>query len=226
MKTQYIIIEGVDGIGKTTQLNKLKSFLLSRTNSIVHTTKALGGDGNCEFQKSIRNVLLSNKFPHNNPVLEETLFMISDMEGIEQAKQFIVNHYNGVVLKDRGPVSHVVYNLAKHGTDELINSVYPPLLNAEKEMMSKFSGVSLILMPDNIEWVFNRLKSRNSKEGVEIVSRLENEDIQRRVYELMENAHNLKSLEGINIKHIFIKETDTEWDVHKKIIQELFGNVI
>lgn len=226
MKTQYIIFEGVDGIGKTTQLSLLKSFLLNRTNSIVHTTKALGGDGTCEFQKSIRTILLSNKFPHNNPTLEESLFMISDMEGIKQAKKFIQTHYSGVVLKDRGPVSHVVYNLAKHGTDELVNTIYSPLLNAEKELMSESSGVSLILMPDNIEWVFNRLKSRSEKEGVEIVNRLENEPMQRRVYEFMENVHNLTLLEGLNIKHIFVKETDTAYNVHRKIVRELFGDVL
>lgn len=217
MKYEYIIFDGTDGVGKTTQLELLKSYL-NRTTAVVHHTKGLGGTGRCEFQSAIRAVLLNNKFPKNNPLLEETLFCIADLEGLNQADQFMAEQKRGVILKDRGPVSHIAYALAKHGDIDIIEQVYPNLLTKEKEMFQKYKGVSIVMLPNSLEWTLKRVWNR----GETILNRIENAELQKKVYETMENAHNIKWLSGLNIKYVFVSEQDSKWDIHNRILNILF----
>lgn len=217
MKYEYIIFEGTDGVGKTTQLELLKSYL-NRTNAVVHHTKGLGGDGRCEFQNALRTVLLHDKFPKNNPFLEEMLFSIADLEGLSQADRFMQEQKRGVILKDRGPISHIAYALAKHRDENLIDRIYPDLLKKEREMMEKYKGVSIILLPDSLEWASNRIRTRNAN----IVDRLENSEMQRSVYEIMLNANNTKWLADMPMKYIFVSESDTKWEIHNKILNLIF----
>ena len=57
-----IVVEGADGLGKSTQLNRIKMKLESQGVN-THSTRLLGGDKTCDFQLALREVLLHDKFP-------------------------------------------------------------------------------------------------------------------------------------------------------------------
>jgi dTMP kinase len=99
----YIVIEGIDTVGKSTQIEKLKQKLLNYT-----FTKEPGGT---EFGKQIREIALFQTF--QNPKTELFLFL-SDRS--EHYKSVIENTLN--VLSDRSFISGIAYALSNKDFDE------------------------------------------------------------------------------------------------------------
>ena len=179
---KFICIEGLDGLGKTTQINLLQD-TLQKKGWKVHSTRALGGDGKDDFQLSIRKTILSNKFPKENAILEEELFALADGAGTEVALKFLNDTPEGVVLKDRGLVSHLCYAAAKDLDMVKIRDIFSPQAKMEAQIEVDHGCHYIVMIPDDISWLQDRIKTRNIQTGVEIVERLENENFQRKVLE-------------------------------------------
>lgn len=223
---RYIVFEGLDSIGKSTQLN-LFSMALRDKGFSVHSTRALGGDGKDEFQNNIRNVILSNKFPKSEAILEEELFALSDRAGTETALDFLKNNENGIVLKDRGLISHLCYAAAKDMDLSKIRDIFTKQAETEAEIDRLFGAHYVILIPDDISWLDKRLQNRNKTQGVEIVTRLENQEFQKKVLSQILVAVEKQGIQynlpvkNISFSLVKVSENDNPQAVQAKIMKAI-----
>ena len=99
----FITFEGIDGCGKSTQLNLLKEYLMQNNFNVV-TTREPGGT---ELSEQIRNILLS---VHNeiSPITELLLFEASRSHLVETIIKPALDK-NMIVLSDRFFDSTVAY---------------------------------------------------------------------------------------------------------------------
>ena len=79
MKGKFIVFEGIDGSGKTTQINQLSKWLIStdlipKNNQLVITREP----GGTELGKSIRSLLLDNSREKNPDSITELLLYAAD----------------------------------------------------------------------------------------------------------------------------------------------------
>jgi thymidylate kinase len=209
-KIKFLTIDACDAIGKTTLVNGLKKHFSEKN---IHSTRLLGGDMNDDYQMILRNLLLHKKFPKDSVELEEQLFAMTDLEGIKIAKEFLIDNPQGLVIKDRGCASHVCYALAKSMNLQQISKVHAEVIRQEKVIASEYGGLNILMIPENLDFIFERLHKRNQIQGVEIVERLENRSTQEMVVEAMKQLPNLMLMQGINFETILIKEHHNIKDV-------------
>ncbi len=108
---QHIVIDGLDGCGKTTQIKLLKTYFESLGKTVL-LTRGIGGPVGSEMEL-IRKFLFENHL--NDKYIEEKVFAIAEEANLRWVKEQRSKHDNLVVLQDRGMMSHVVYGLAKDG---------------------------------------------------------------------------------------------------------------
>lgn len=101
-KPQIIVIDGPDGVGKTTQVHMLASFL-EASGARVHTTRASGGT---PIGEELRKASLSN-----HPRLPETDMYISLAMHGELGVDITSRRAAGeIVIVDRSPLAVIAYN--------------------------------------------------------------------------------------------------------------------
>lgn len=221
MKPRYITFDGADGCGKTTQLEKLKEKLTNAKVPVYHT-RALGGDGTCDFQQAIRKVLLNKKFPSDMPmVFEEQLFSMADNEGAKASIKFLQENAEGMVLKDRGLASHVIYSQARGMPVEDIAAVHGKLFNTERELSRHLGALHLVFVPDDVAFTMERIKARAVATGTEVIERLENAPFQQKVMEGMKQFWLHPLAKNFNIEVIVVSKEDGIEAVHDKVLTVL-----
>lgn len=228
-KPRYIVFDGADGCGKSTQLEKLKKYLQDQSVTVYHT-RALGGDGTCQFQQSIRKVLLDKKFPADQVdlVFEEKLFSMADNEGVRDAIKFLDENKDGVVLKDRGLASHVVYSQARGMVNEQISAVHSRLFNTEKEISRHHGALHLVFVPSDVKFTMERIAARAAATGAEVVERLENPVFQKKVMDGMGSFFLSPFSAHFTVETIVVSKEDTIEVVGEKVLKALknygYGN--
>lgn len=102
----YIAFEGIDGTGKTTQMNLLKHWL-ERLGYTVFLTREPGGT-DCQIAEQIRQVILDANNEQMLPVTEALLFAASRAQSVNE---IIVPHLENkeIVLSDRSIGSTIAY---------------------------------------------------------------------------------------------------------------------
>jgi len=213
---RMITVDGSDGLGKTTQLTQLKMALQGK-GATIHDTRLLGGDKKDDYQLALRTVLLHDKFPKDSVELEEMLFAMTDLEGIKVARTFLETEGNGVVLKDRGLASHLVYALAKGMSLEQISKVHESVIKAEELINQDFGALNIIMVPDAVQWPLERIKKRAITTGEPIVERLENLENQERVITALKQVEHYDILRNLNIEVITVSESDSILEVKDKV---------
>tara|TARA_B100000886_G_scaffold329635_1_gene279203 strand:+ start:230 stop:874 length:645 start_codon:yes stop_codon:yes gene_type:complete len=110
MKGKFIVIEGIDGCGKTTQINAISKWLprsgLMETNSKLITTREPGGS---LLGKRIRNLILDNNKNNKPSSLAELLLYSADRA--EHVAKIILPALNNKnwVISDRFSDSTLAY---------------------------------------------------------------------------------------------------------------------
>lgn len=220
-KIKQIIVLGPDACGKTTALLEINKYLESK-GKVLHKTRALGGDQSDFFQIKIRNMLLDPQFPSDNLELEQSLFALASLECSKKALQFIKdNPVDGFVTQDRGIGCHFAYSAAMGYSVHQFNSTYSKVISLAEHMGHEIGVLHLVLVPDKLEYLQNRLKSRSHNDGTAIIDRLENNVIQEKVTYNYRNLQSIMSLRNLDIQIVQLTESDTIQDVTKKILNLL-----
>lgn len=157
----HIVIEGLDGTGKSTLISALHEKMLSDSdfNRWIFKTKEPGlattGVGSIPFNRSgvdIREIVLTNQ--QLTPLERELLFYVD----ASQHRRFIKDQENAIVLSDRGYWSHLAYLRATLKTGQIDYNQYLICLNVLKEVCPRPAFV--IYLQGSLELMKERISNK------------------------------------------------------------------
>ena len=144
MKGRFIVIEGVDFTGKTTQSKKLQEFLTANGEKVIYTREP----GGTKLGEDIRNIIMENKREDPSKQATLLLFMAARAENIAKVIKPALEAGTSVIC-DRFIASTIVYQGVLSGFkkedilkvhDTLNFGLYPDLsliLNASLETIKQ-----------------------------------------------------------------------------------------
>jgi dTMP kinase len=188
----YILLEGIDTCGKSTQLE-----LLSKNIPEIIITKEPGGT---KFGRSIREILLNDTITSKRA---ELLLFLSDRA--EHYQEVIKPNKDNIIVSDRGFISGISYALANG--DFHFNT----LLELNKFALEETLPDKVILFITDMETLKHRT-SNKELDGIELRG-LE--------YLLNVQEHMKQSIIKLNIPHLFIDATDSIENIHQSILTYL-----
>ena len=188
----YIIFEGIDTCGKTTQIK-----LLSKEFSDAIITKEPGGT---EFGKRAREILLEDSIKSKRA---ELLLFLADRA--EHYIEVIKPNRDKLILSDRGFLSGVGYALA-NGDFE-----FEELIKLNRFALEDDFPDLIILFETNIETLKSRTEEKNL-DGIELRG-LE--------YLMSVQKHMVESLKKLDIPYIIVDATNDIDSIYQVISQRL-----
>jgi len=190
----YLLFEGIDTCGKTTQLEKLKDLYPEAI-----YTKEPGGT---PFGIQAREILLSDKLASKRA---ELLLFLADRA--EHYAQVIQPNQDKLILSDRGFLSGIGYALANDDFE------FNHLVELNQFALENQFPDLIVLFITNLETVEARLRSRNEvADGIELRG-LE--------YLISVQGHMKESLEKLSIPYLLIDATQSIEEIHTQIIEKM-----
>ena len=162
-KGLFISFEGIDGCGKTTQIELLKKYLIEKNYEIIVTLEP----GGCDIGKKLREILLFNK-GFVSDVAEMFLYLADRAQHIEEIVEKNVNE-GRIVLCDRCIDSTVAYQgYGRKGNIEQINILNNIATKGIKPDLTIIFDVDLEIAQERV----GNTKDRMEKEGFEFHKRV------------------------------------------------------
>ncbi len=162
-KGLFISFEGIDGCGKTTQIELLKKYLIEKNYEIIVTLEP----GGCDIGKKLREILLFNK-GFVSDVAEMFLYLADRAQHIEEIVEKNVNE-GRIVLCDRCIDSTVAYQgYGRKGNIEQINILNDIATKGIKPDLTIIFDVDLETAQERV----GNTKDRMEKEGFEFHKRV------------------------------------------------------
>lgn len=150
----FIVIEGIDGVGKTTLIKNLKGYLeRSTTNEVVVTREP----GATELGQKIRSLLL-NPGQKIDPIAELLLFYADRAQHIADVIKPAMER-NAIVLCDRYDYSTVAYQQYGRGVGNNIN--WDSFFSIANDWYAPRNHVVVYLHVDSFRQVADRLKNKS-----------------------------------------------------------------
>lgn len=189
----YILFEGIDTSGKSTQLQ-----LLAQKYPHIITTKEPGGT---DFGVEARKILLSGSL--HSKRAELLLFLADRAEHYEEIIK--PHHQQRIIISDRGFLSGVGYALANEAFD------FDTLLQLNHFALEGKFPDKIILFQTNLE----TLKQRTLTKELDGIERRGLE------YLLMVQTKMIESLEKMDIPYCIIDATDSIESIQESILSYL-----
>lgn len=188
----YILFEGIDTCGKSTQID-----LLAQKHPQIITTHEPGGT---TFGKQAREILLSDSLTSK---CAELLLFLADRA--EHYEEIVEPNKDKVVISDRGFLSGIGYALANGDFD------FEALVALNKFALKEHFPDKVILFLTNMETLQERT-SQKELDGIELRGLEYLIDVQTKMKE---------SLEKLDIDYLEVDATDTIENIHQKILTYL-----
>ena len=191
-----VTFEGIDGVGKTTQMELLKQIY---PNAIL--TMEPGGT---EFGKIMRKILLNENGEKTEIKSKNAEMFLFLADRAEHYEKIVKPNKNELILCDRGFISGISYALAN---DE--NANFNELVRLNKIALQGDFGDKFVFFKISQNDLEIRLKKRNlefdriEKRGISYLLKVQN---------FMENT-----LKSLNLDYITINATDKIDEIHEKI---------
>ena len=153
----FITFEGVDGCGKTTQINKLNEYLKEKNYKTVVTLEP----GGTEIGKNLRQILLH----HKGYVANGTELFLYLADRAQHTQEIVIKNINEgcIVLCDRSIDSTVAYQgYARGGDIEKINLLNDIATNGFKPNLTLLFDVNTDISNERV----GKEKDRLEKEGI------------------------------------------------------------
>jgi dTMP kinase len=203
MKGKFIVFEGIDGSGKTTQINKLSKWLIStdlipENNKLVITREP----GGTKLGKSIRSLLLDTSIGKSPDSITELLLYAADRSQhvneiirptLDQGDWVISDRFCGSTLAYQGYGRKLDINLIKDLEAIATQGISPDI-----------TFLLDIPIEESIRRRRNRKDDRIEKEGRDFLS-----NVSLGFQALSENS-NWKKISAINSKEEIISEIKSE----------------
>jgi len=184
---KIITFEGIEGVGKSTQINLLKDFLIDKGFSVDIVREP----GSTSSGEAIRNILLSNDFELNSKT--ELLLMFSARS--ELVKSLVSSNKYDVILFDRFYHASIAYQGFGRGIDisfidsliEFVDCPKPDLTfildNSVESSFSRKSSDIKDRIERSGEFFFNKVRNgylniaENNKDYVKVIDASNDIDI-------------------------------------------------
>ena len=184
-KSPLIIFEGIEGSGKSTQINKLAKYLEKKKIKYIKIREP-GGSSNSE---KIRSLLL-NKKNNFNSLTDLLLYMASRNENI--VKILLKNYNKKIILVDRFIYSTIAYQ--HYGMN--IDIKFINLLN--KIILKKIKPTYIFLHTVSINNMIKRLKKRKKNNRYDNFDKGFYNRVQRGFIKILERKKNVSIINSNN----------------------------
>ncbi|AQW84334.1 dTMP kinase [Campylobacter pinnipediorum subsp. pinnipediorum] len=146
----YILFEGIDGVGKSTQIKRISKFY----NNVLITKEP----GATPFGDKIRDILLHGKLQLSKKA--EMFLFLADRA--EHAQSVIEKNQDKLILSDRGFISGISYAITN---DSELN--FDTLLSFNKFALNNNMPDKIIFFKADESLILKRFKLRNKKDTIE-----------------------------------------------------------
>ena len=191
----YILFEGIDTCGKTTQIE-----LISQKFQNVIVTREPGGT---EFGKKIRKIAL-----HENIASKRAELLLFLADRAEHYKEIIEPNKDKLVLSDRGFLSGIGYAISNENNTELNK-----LIELNKFALYDSLPDFIFLFVTDINTLKDRIKNKE-----ETLDKIELRGLEY-LLEVQENM--VKTLRKMDISYIFVDATQNIEVIHKIIYTKI-----
>ena len=209
MKGKFIVFEGIDGSGKTTQINQLSKWLNStdlipENNQLVITREP----GGTELGKSIRSLLLDiSRGKSPDSITELLLYAADRSQHVDEIIRPTLNKGDWVI-SDRFCGSTLAYQ--GYGRKLDVNIIKDLEIIATKGISPDITFLLDIPVEESIKRRINRKDDRIEKEGKEFLSNVS------LGFQVLSEGSKWKKISAINSKEKITSEIQSEI---KKLIQ-------
>ncbi len=204
----FLVFEGVDGVGKTTQIKHLYNAVLARFPHCVTLTREPGGTKEAE---NIRSLLFNKNLSFSN-TSNLLLFNVARAENIKQNIKPSLES-GKIVICDRFVLSTLAYQSALHEVKQ------DTVLNLHNIAHNGFMpDVTIILYTDDIDKIYSRICSRRSKENSNTFDAFDKETYSK-INNIYKNYYE-KNKENGSLILINIDNKDIE-TIHCEIVDKL-----
>ncbi len=203
-KGKFITFEGLDGSGKSTQLDLTKNWLRDKGFSVLISREP----GGTKIGDEIRNILLNPRHKNLNPESELLLYLADRMQNLSESV-IPAKSQGKIVLCDRSHDSTIAYQgYGRELNLDVFETFFSQYVNPQKPDFT-------ILLNISPETVFKRLKERKDKLKSD---RLDLESL--RFFERVSRGfEDIASLEKERI--ICINGEQKKENIHKEIVEVL-----
>ena len=190
----YIIFEGIDGCGKSTQIELLKDIYKDAT-----FTKEPGGT---KFGKTAREILLNGELKSKSA---ELLLFLADRA--EHYKEIIEPNLESIVISDRGFLSGIAYAITNDSSLDL-----EFLITLNKFALNNTLPQKSIIFKITKDELIKRVNERGELDKIE----------QRGFDYLLQIQENLFLVANkLGLDYLEIDATKSKEDIHKEILEYL-----
>ena len=203
MKGKFIVFEGIDGSGKTTQINQLSKWLIS-TNLIPENNKLVitREPGGTKLGKSIRSLLLDTSIEKSPDSITELLLYAADRsQHINEIIRPALNKGNWVI-SDRFCGSTIAYQ--GYGRKLDIKLIKDLEMIATQGISPDITFLLDIPVEESIKRRINRTDDRIEKEGRDFLLNVS------RGFQALSEDRKWKRISAINSKENIMSEIQSE----------------
>ena len=203
-KFYFIVFEGVEGTGKSYQINKLYTNLKKEKIDVIKTREP----GGSETAEEIRNLIFSKK---SNKLDKLTDFYLMNAARNEHVKKtlFIAKKQKKIVISDRFTDSTYAYQVIGNKIDKKVNSIN------QNYILKNFKPNLTIVLKADFKTIYSRIKKRKENNKFD--------KLKTNFYKKAQNAY--LSLAKKRKNYLVFDSSENTPELEKKIFNIVFNNI-
>ena len=203
-KFYFIVFEGVEGTGKSYQINKLHNNLRKKKIDVIKTREP-GGSATAE---KIRNLIFSKKSDKFDKLTDFYLMNAARNEHVKKTL-LVAKKYKKIVISDRFTDSTYAYQVIGKKIDKKINSMN------QKYILKNFKPNLTIVLKANFNTISSRIKKRKNNNKFD--------KLRNNFYKKAQNAY--LSLAKNNKSYLIFDSSNNTPELEKKIFNIVLNNI-
>jgi len=200
----FIVFEGIEGTGKSYQINKLYNNLKKKKFNVIKTREP-GGSATAE---KIRNLIFSRKSDKFDKLTDFYLMNAARNEHVKKTL-LVAKKYKKIVISDRFTDSTYAYQVIGSKIDKKIN-----LLN-QKYILNDLKPNLTIVLKSNFNTIFSRIKKRKNNNKFD--------NLKTNFYKKAQNAY--LSLAKKNKNYLVFDSSKNNTDLEKQIFSIVMDSI-
>ena len=200
----FIVFEGIEGTGKSYQINKLYNNLKKKKINIIKTREP-GGSTTAE---EIRNLIFSKKSKKFDKLTDFYLMIAARNEHVKKTL-LVAKKQKKIVISDRFIDSTYAYQVIGNKIDKKINQ-----LN-QKYILGDFKPNLTIILKANFNTIYTRIKKRKNNNKFD--------ELKKNFYKKAQNAY--LSLANKKKNYLVFDSSKNNTELEKKIFNIVLNKI-